>query len=225
MEGVTDWLVWIGAWGSMLLPGLIVVGLWGGVIWYRMRRRLAAVRGHEGQGTLGRASFFQSGDLPLHYDFVAHLGTGGPAPTTVGEKVLRPSIGVKLVVLGVSAMVGYYTLSPTLWQAEFDPLGRGEDWLFTAARILLPLAALNGILYVFTSEARYDRDVLIVTRFLRRREYRWKQLVRVADGGAYDLVLFFAEGGKAKVLKHSIGIRELKDFALAQARKNRMADA
>ena len=225
MEGVTDWLVWIGAWGSMLLPGLIVVGLWGGVIWYRMRRRLAAMRGPEGQGTLGRASFFQRGDLPMHYDFVAHLGTGGPAPTTVGEKVLRPSIGVKLVVLGVSAMVGYYTLSPTLWQAEFNPLGRGEDWLFTAARILLPLAALNGILYVFTSEARYDRDVLIVTRFLRRREYRWKQLVRVADGGTYDLVIFFAEGGKAKVLKHSTGIREFKDFALDQARKNRLADA
>lgn len=225
MEGVTDWLVGVGARGSMLLPGLIIVGFWGGLIWFRMRRRLVQMKRHEAEGTIGRASFFQGSDLPMHYDFVAHLGTGGPAPTTVGEKVLRPSIGVKLVVLGVSGMIGYYTLSPALWQAELSPLERGTEWIFTVTRFLLPAAALNGILYVFTSEARYDRDVLIVTRFFRRREYRWKHLVRVADGGAYDLVLFFAEGGKAKVLKHSTGIREFKDFALTQVRKNRMANA
>ena len=225
MEGVTDWLAWIGARGSMLLPGLIIIGFWGGLIWFRMRRRLARMKRHEAEGTIGRASFFQTGDLPMHYDFVAHLGTDGPAPTTVGEKVLRPSIGVKLVVLGVSGMIGYYTLSPAYWQIEPSPLERGSEWIFGIFRFLLPAAALNGILYVFTSEARYDRDVLIVTRFFSRREYRWKHLTRVADGGAYDLVLFFAEGGKAKVLKHSTGIREFKDFALTQVRRNRMANA
>jgi hypothetical protein len=225
MEGVTEWLLWIGSRGSMLLPVLVVVGFWGGLIWFLMRRRLKRMKQHAAEGSIGRASFFQSGDLPVHYDLVAHLGTRGPAPTTLGEKVLRPSIGVKLVVLGVTGMIGYYTLSPAFWQLEFSPLNRGEEWIFTVARFLIPVAALNGALYIFTSEARYDRDVLIVERFFRRREHRWKDLIRIADGGAYDLVLFFAQGGKAKVLKHSTGVREFKDFAVTQARKNRMADA
>ncbi|MBN8631184.1 MAG: hypothetical protein J0L76_10060 [Rhodobacterales bacterium] len=225
MEGVTDWLVRIGTWGSVLLPGLIVLSFWGGIVWFRMRRRLREMKRHEDEGTIGRASFFQNADLPMHYDFVAHLGTGGPAPTTVGEKVLRPSIGVKLVILGLVGMIAYYATSTNFWQIGSSPPDRETEWIFTVVQVLLPLAALNGILYVFTSEARYDRDVLIVTRFFRRREYRWKSLTRIADGGAYDLVLFFKPGGKAKVLKHSAGIGEFKTFALGQVRKNRMADA
>lgn len=223
--GVTEWLMKIGAWGGLLLPGLIVFGFWGGLIWWRMRRRLQEMKRHEAAGTIGRDSFFQAGDLPLHYDFVAHIGTGGPAPTTVGEKVLRPSIGVRLVVLGIAGMVVYYCLRSGFWPTEFSEVDRGTEWIFSTARVLLPFAALNGVLYVFTSEARYDLDVLIVTRFLRRREYRWKNLTRIADGGAYDLVLSFKPGGKAKVLKHSAGIGAFKEFAVAQARKNRMRDA
>ncbi len=225
MEGVTDWLARIGSWGSMLLPMLVVAGFWGGLIWFRLRRRLAAMKRSEAEGTIGCASYFQTGDLPMHYDFVAHLGTGGPAPVTLSEKILRPSIGVKLVVLGLAGMVVYYAMLPSFWPSDFSEGDRGTEWIFTVARVLLPFAALNGVLYVFTSEARYDRDVLIVTRFLRRREYRWKHLTRVADGGAYDLVLTFQPGGKAKVLKHSAGIREFKEFALRQVQKNRATNA
>lgn len=223
--GVTDWLAKIGAWGGLMLPALIIFGFWGGLIWWKARRRLQEMRRHEATGSIGRESFFQTGDMPMHYNFVANIGTGGPAPTTVGEKVLPPSIGVRLVVLGISALVIYYCVRPDYWPTEFGELDRGTEWIFTAARVLLPFAALNGILYVFSSEARYDRDVLIVTRFLRRREYRWKDLIRIADGGAYDLVLSFKPGGKAKVLKHSAGIREFKAFALAQVQKNRVRNA
>ena len=225
MESVTDWLPRIGRWGSTLLPVLIVVCLCGGAIWYLMRRRRQRMEQHEAATGLGPASFFQNGHLPVQYDFVAQFGTRGPASATLGEKTLRPSFGVKLVVVWISGMVVYYALTPGIWQAAFALPDTDSDWIFTAARFLLPLVALNAILYVLTSEARYDRDVLIVTRFLRRREYRWKHLTRLADDGAYDLVLFFAEGGRAKVLKHSTGIREFKDFALAQVRKNRISNA
>lgn len=184
------------------------------------------MRQHEADGTLGRAAFLQSGDMPIHYDLVAHIGTGGPAATSVGEKVLRPSIGVRLVILGVAGVILYYTTQPAFWQTDFGGLDEGTGWIFSAARVLLPIAALYGVLYIFTSEARYDRDVLIVTRaMLYRREYRWKNLTRIGDGGAYDLVLFFKPGGKAKVLKHSAGIAEFKTFALAQVQKNRAAHA
>jgi hypothetical protein len=224
--GVTDWLGKIGSFGATILPAGIMLGFWGSVILWQLRRRRRKMRQHEADGTIGRASFFQSGDMPIHYDLVAHIGTGGPAATSVGEKVLRPSIGVRLVVLGVAGMILYYTTLPAFWPTEFSELDKGTEWIFSAARVLLPIAALYGVLYIFTSEARYDRDVLIVTRLMvYRREYRWKNLKRIGDGGAYDLVLFFSPGGKAKILKHSAGIREFKTFALAQVQKNRAANA
>lgn len=224
--GVTDWLAKIGSFGVTILPALIMLGFWGFLITRRLRRRLCEMRRHEADGTIVRASFLQSGDLPIHYDLVAHIGTGGPAVTSVGEKVLLPSVGVRLVMLGVAGMILYYTTQPAFWQADFGGLDEGTGWIFSAARVLLPIATLYGVLYIFTSEARYDRDVLIVTRLmLYRREYRWKNLKKIVDGGAYDLVLFFSPGEKAKVLKHSAGIREFKSFALAQVQKNRAANA
>lgn len=223
--GVTDWLAGISSWVATLLPALIVFGVWGLLFRRRIRRSLGDAKRHEAEGTIGRAAFFLVGDMPVHYNFVAEIGTGGPAVASLGEKILRPSIGVRLVVLGVAGMIFYYSLAPAFWQIEFSELDRGTEWIFSTARVLLPIAAVCGVLYIFTSEARYDRNVLIVTRLMQRREYRWKALTRIGDGGAYDLVLTFKPGGKAKVLKHSAGIREFKAFALAQVQKNRSANA
>lgn len=226
MQGVTDWLAMIGAWGSMLLPVLVVLGFWGGILWLGLRRRRRKMARRRAKGALPHASFLQGGDLPLQYRYVADLGTRDPAPVTVGERVLRPSVGVRIVVLGIAGLVCWYALSPEFWRVEFGPADAEiTEVIFAAARVLLPLAALSGVLYIFTSEARFDRDVLIVTRFLQRREYRWKNLTRVADAGPYDILLVFKPGGKAKVLKHSAGIREFKEFAVEQVRRNGLTNA
>jgi len=91
---------------------------------------------------------------------------------------------------------------------------------------LVLFAAINGVFYIFTFETRYDRDVLIVTRMMFfRREYRWKNLVRIGDDEAYEFHLIFEPGGKAKVLKHSTGIGDFKAFALAQIQRNRSSHA
>jgi hypothetical protein len=223
---VTELAARLGAWVSMLLPALIMLGFWGLLIGHRIRKRLREMKRHEDAGTIGRASFFQGGDMPVHYNLVAQVGTGGPAATSLGEKILRPSIGVRLVVLVVVGMIFYYTTQPAFWPSGFNGPDQSTEQIFNIARVLLPIAGLYGVIYIFTSEARYDRDVLIVTRYmLFRREYRWKALTRVSDGGAYDLVLTFKPGGKAKVLKHSAGIRDFKVFALAQVQKNRAAYA
>ena len=223
--GVTDWLQGLAALATWLFPAVIILGFWGAVIWRRVRRRLRDMRQHEAAGTIGPASFFQGANMPIHYDFVAHIGTGGAADLSAGEKVLRPSIGVRLVVLIVAGMILYYALTPGFWPTEFSETDRSTEWIFKAAQVLLPIAAAYAVLYVFTSEARYDRDVLILTRLMQRREYRWRALTRIGDGGAYDLVLTFKPGGKAKVLKHSAGIRDFKAFALAQVQRNRSAHA
>jgi hypothetical protein len=87
---------------------------------------------------------------------------------------------------------------------------------------LLLFAATNGVICTFGFEARYNRDLLITTRlFLLRRDYRWRDLDWISDDGAYELVLRFDPGGKAKVLKHCRGIEEFKHFAQEQLAKRR----
>lgn len=225
METATNLLTGFGHWFGKYLPALIIFGFWGGIFWLKLRRKLSTQR-KEAEGGIGRASFFQPGDMPVHYNFVAQIGTQGPAATGVAEKVLRPAIGVRLVVLFVSGLLIYYCTKEAFWQVEFSALDQGTEWVFQAARVIIPIGAIYGILYVFTSEARYDHEVLITSRMLLfRHEFRWTDLQRIGDGGAYDLVLFFQPGGKAKVLKHSAGIGEFKEFALAQIRKNKAAHA
>ena len=93
----------------------------------------------------------------------------------------------------------------------------------TAMQVLMIGAGVNGIIYIFGFEARYNRDLLVTTRmFLIHREYDWKDLDWIGDDGAYELVLCFNPGGnKAKVLKHCRGIEDFKLFAQEQIRKNR----
>lgn len=225
MQGVTHWLEIFFVWGASVLPLLILIGFWGGLILLAVRRRRRQQARKLAQGGLPDASFLQTGDLPLQYRYVAGLGTGGPAPVTVGENVLRPSGGVRVTILVIAGMVVWYALSPASWQAAADLPSAQSDWILDATQILLPILAFFGVLCVFTSEARYDRDVLIVTRFLQRREYRWKHLTRVADAGSYDLLLVFKPGGNAKILKYSVGIAEFKDFALEQIRRNGLTNA
>jgi len=86
---------------------------------------------------------------------------------------------------------------------------------------LLFLAAGNGVFYIFTFETRYDRDMLIVKRMIFfRREYRWKNLMRIGDDEACEFHLFFEPGGRARVLKHSTGIAGFKAFAQPRIQRN-----
>lgn len=192
----------------------------------KLSRRLREIERHKDAGTIGPAGVLQGAALPWHFDQLAQIGTGGQAPMTVDQRVLRPAIGVRLFVLGLCAAMFYFAYQ-MVTSGGFngfevaDPGPAGKTMI-----ALCLMAAVNGVIYIFTFETRYDRDMLIVTRMLfHRREYRWRDLWRIGDDGAYELQLHFHPGGKAKVLKHSVGIEEFKDFALAQIRRNRMVDA
>lgn len=213
---------------QILLGFLFVVGFIGlraFLFWRRVIRRRQEIERHKDAGTIGPSGMLQGQTLPWHYDQVAQLGTGGQAPMTLDQRVMKPSIGVKLVVLGLCAALVYYTTQMTA--GEMNGFQIAEPGPYGTGMIALCLfAAVNGVIYIFTFETRYDRDMLIVTRMMFfRREYRWKDLWRIADDGAYELQLFFEPGGKAKVLKHSVGIEEFKEFALAAIRRNRAAHA
>lgn len=205
--------------GFLLVAGIIGLRIY--FFWRRLSRRRQEIEQHKKAGTIGPAGLIQGQTLPWHYDQLAQVGTRGQAPMTLDQRVLKPSIGVRLFVLGLCAAMVYFAIQISgeelngFQVAEPGPYG----WIMVA---LCLFAAVNGVVYIFTFETRYDRDLLIVTRMLlHRREYRWKNLWRIADDGAYELQLFFEPGGKAKVLKHSVGIEEFKDFALAQIRRNR----
>lgn len=192
--------------------------------WRRMRRRRQDIKHHKDAGTIGPASLIQGQALPWHYDKLASVGTAGPALVSVDQRVLKPSIGVKLFVLGLCGMMVYFVIQMTGQQGSLQTVDPGLYGQIMNAICII--AALNGVVYIFTFETRYDRDMLIVTRMMFvRREYRWKNLWRISDDGAYELHLYFEPGGKAKVLKHSIGIEEFKDFALAQIRQNKASNA
>ena len=84
---------------------------------------------------------------------------------------------------------------------------------------VLEMLGIEPILFMASN--KWFRSVLIVTRlWFFRREFSWKNLVNISDDGQYELVLTFAPGGKAKVLKHSKGIEDFKSFALAKLKEN-----
>jgi hypothetical protein len=204
--------------GILFVFGLIALRIY--LFWRRIMRRRYEIERHKDAGTIGPAALIQGASLPWHYDRLAQVGTGGPAALSLNQRILRPSIGVKLVVLGLCAAILYFMFNMPETQHGFEVAEPGVyGWIMQG---IILFGALNGILYIFTYETRYDDQALIVTRMMfSRREYRWKDLIRMADDGAYEFHLIFQPGGKAKVLKHSVGIGEFKDFALAQIRKNR----
>jgi hypothetical protein len=208
--------------GFLFVVSMIVLRLY--LFLRKLVRRRVEIERHKDAGTIGPTGMLQGQALPWHYNQLASLGTGGAAQVSLDQRVMKPAIGVKLVVLGLCAAMLYYALVVTGQLGGFQTVDPGPYGTLMTG--LCVFAALNGVAYIFTFETRYDRDMLIVTRMMFfRREYRWKDLWRIADDGAYELHLFFEPGGKAKVLKHSTGIGEFKDFALAQIRRNRMKNA
>lgn len=215
---------------AQILLGILFVVAFIGLriyfFWRRVLRNRGEIKRHKDAGTIAPPSFFDGQTLPAQYDAIARIGSGGAAPISIDERILRSAIGVRLFVFGLFAVITVFVLWP-----EIAPEGFHEAILELpippiATQIFIWAAGLNGVFYIFGFEARYNRDVLIVTRmFLMRREYRWKDLLWIKDDGAYDLVLTFAKGGKAKVLKHSIGIEEFKIFAMDQIQRNRLEDA
>lgn len=213
---------------QILLGVLLVWGFVGLRIYFffrRLSRRREETRRAKAEGTFAPPSFFDGQPLPAQYDALASIGTGGAAPVTIDEISLRPAIGVRLFTLGLAAAIVGFLVRP-----DFAPVGFHEAMrelpvpiIFTQG--LLFAAAAWSLVYIFGFEARYNADRLIVTRLFKRREYRWKDLRLLRDDGAYDLVLTFEPGGKAKVLKHSVGVAEFKVFAEGQAKRNRSLHA
>ena len=191
----------------------------------RLHRHRQEEQRHRAEGTFAGPGFFVGRQLPAHYDMLASVGTGGPAPTIIGDRILRPAIGVRLFVLCLALAIVGFAVKPDFAPKGFTEALRELPVDLQVTQFMLIAAATWGAVYIFGFEARYNADQLIVTRLFKRREYRWKNLLWLKDDGGYDLVLTFAQGGKAKVLKHSVGIAEFRTFAEQMAKRNRGINA
>lgn len=210
---------------------LIMVLVWGFIalriciFFRRWSRHRAEIKRHKAAGTFAPSGFFQGRQLPLHYDALAGIGSGGEAPVTVGDRILRPAIGVRLFVLGLAAAIVAFLVQPNLAPSGFHEAMGELPVPPLVPQLVLLLGAAWGVAYIFGFEARYNNDMLIVSRLFQRREYRWKHLDWLKDDGGYDLVLTFTPGGKAKVLKHSVGVEAFKAVAEGHAKRNRISNA
>lgn len=189
--------------------------------WRAASRRYRKIDAHRSAGTIGPATFVRGQQLPVHYDALARIGTKGEAPRTLDDHILKASLGVRLVVFGLSLAVIGFTFVPGIASTGWHDAIREMPAPPIVIQLLILAVAANGLFYIFGFEARYNRDLLVTTRmFFSRREYRWKDLEWIGDDGAYEFVLQFANG-KAKVLKHCRGMEEFKAFAQEQIRENR----
>lgn len=177
------------------------------------------------QAPLRPRAFFRVGNCRCTMSALAGIGSGGEAPVTVGDRILRPAIGVRLFVLGLAAAIVAFLVQPNLAPSGFREAMGELPVPPLVPQLVLLLGAGWGVAYIFGFEARYNTDMLIVTRLFQRREYRWRHLDWLKDDGGYDLVLTFTPGGKAKVLKHSVGVEAFKAVAEGHAKRNRISNA
>lgn len=205
-----------------LLPVVIFLGPIAYFLWRGLKRRRDLIQSSRAQGTIGPAAFVQGANLPRHYDALAQLGTAGPAPQSLNERILKPSVGVRILVLGLGAALVTFVFHVDLAPPGFHEAMEELPVPPVVVQLVALAVAASAQLYIFGFSARYDREVLIVTRMVfARREYRWTKLEWIGDDGAYDLVLSFGSGAKDKVLKHCPGIDAFKAVAVQKLQENK----
>lgn len=199
----------------MIVAAILVPPVW---------RRWKNMRASDRDGTIGPARIFQTSSRLNYWDFIGRIGIDRPALVIAGQKQLRASVGVWLLMAAYIALV-VFVLSRLNIYNVFALEGL-RLWAGVAMIATVVIWLFYRALDILVRDARYDHDILTVRpMFGQRREFQWKALQRIRDDGEYWLLLFYEPGGKAKVLKHSTGIADFKTFALAQIQKNRASHA
>jgi hypothetical protein len=203
-----SWPEWVRADWSRLLGVAVVVLVIAVLAFRRVRRSREAERLSFGRtpGRSGSASR-QSG-LPSTLDALASIGEDRAADRTIDTYVLRPTVGLRLVSLGLSGVVLWFIWG---WQPDSDGLRMiKSDAINVVLSLMVAWAAFN----VMTYEARVNDVSLIAKKnYMFTREYFWKDLVHFSKDAGYEYVLHFEPGGKIGVLRHLSGIDHLRRIA------------
>lgn len=172
------------------------------------RQRERAFRGKMTQTTGSRLLR----PLPADLRVLASLGESGKVQDTLGTITLRTTVGLRLVVLLVSAALVYFLVKPPTNDLGLSMPGTPmlvppyfEYFIYAAIAI--------SVLGIFTYEVQTDFDTLRTSKYLiLKNEYAWKDLQSVQDTGHYDYVLTFRGGKKAKLMKYLVGMPRFLTF-------------
>jgi hypothetical protein len=190
-------------------------------LWRRVARRTQP-EGRQDQNRSDRTGRPSPLELPAEYDAIARLGTTGEAARTLDDRILRTSSGARLLMIGIALLVACILFLPEFALGGIDAFLALLPVPLIVPKLILMGLMLDSVMIVFGFEARYNRDVLVTTGFLRRRrEFLWRDLSRIEDDKGYHLMLHFKPGERADVLKHCRGIEEFKHFAQEQLGKPR----
>jgi uncharacterized membrane protein YidH (DUF202 family) len=182
-----------------LAPTLIILSI---AVALNARRR-ARIRHQPLHGRMGRTTLSRFAQpLPGDLDLIAQIGENSKPQQTAGTQVLRTTLGLRAISLGISALGLSYLAS-----GRYAPQGFAPD---NTAMVLIFVTVLAiGVLDVLTYELQYDRHGMVLTRFMYwRRSYEWAHLMGIDDDQHYQYVLAFSKGGRVKVMKHLVGMPE-----------------
>lgn len=191
-----------------LAPVLIAVGLiMAARFWIRERiRRFFAQKDTRGRAVgLTPGARTGIGNLPVDAGLLAGIGVGQEAARSLDVRVMRPSMGLRAMSLGLGGLV----LALAWTEAGADYIS-GPLWV----RQAISGFVVYSMIYISQYEVRYDAHSIVAPDwFLRRRECRWTDLSDIRDDGHYVYKLRFAGGRKMEVQKYLTGIREFLTLA------------
>ncbi|WP_157033175.1 hypothetical protein [Loktanella sp. S4079] len=153
----------------------------------------------------------QLGNLPADVGFVAGVGKNAEPAVTLNVTILRPTIGMRLISIGVGgAIIWMIWLSETNYLPDIAYLDIGTS-----------IVVAYSLLYTNLYELRYDQHGIIHKDwFLREVEFRWRDIISIKDNGQYAYILRLENGKKTEVLKYLVGIRPFLTYAKEQIAKN-----
>lgn len=179
------------------------------------RRREGALAGRIAPTGLARIT----GPLPADAAALASWGAVRAAPVSIDTRIMRPTLGIRLLVLAV--------LGVMIWMYGTGQLAMGlpsdqANWMGLGAIG----AAGWSVFWVWTYELRWNRDEIILSQAgLSRRVVWWRDVVAVRDDAAHFYVLGLRQGGSVRVLKWLVGMQEFLASTAGTMARNADTDA
>ncbi len=166
-------------------------------------RRWFAQRDADGRmvDTTGLAGL--GGGLPIDAGMVAQIGAGAKARMSLDTTVMRPTIGLRLLSLGVSGLILFM-----IWARPGVYIPTGTMSAVMTAGILF--AAIRIMSY----EVRYNSQTLSAPNWMfQARDFDMHTLISVRDNGHHIYKLRFDDGQSVALQKYLVGMPDFLSYA------------
>lgn len=177
------------------------------IFWLRqwLRRRFAQ-RDAKGRA-IRETAMAQTGlaNLSPGFGLLARVGEGRAPERSVDRTILRPTLGLRLTSLGLTAMLVF------MGYTERDMLLPDSLWVTVA----ICAALLYAVAFVGFYRLSYDAHEIIAPGALfQRRVIKWTDLAEIRDNGHYLYRLRTHDGRTIDIQKYLVGIRGFLAYAL-----------